>query len=362
MTILGRLSKAGERDEFTIKAPPGSKHEVRVEAWGLGSALDGQLRVFDKDGRLLGETDDGKGRPRRRAGGGGGRAAGPVSTDPAFDLTMPPGQDEVKVVVKDLMDRGGVGFTYRLVVEPVETAFQLALDDDQVAIPRGGTALIPVNDHARRIQRADRSRCPRRSPAERGVTVDPWHRARRSDPRRGRPQGRCRPADSTRATSRSWARETMARPSRRSRTIVFAQQTISTPGFGMTGTIPSYCAAVRQPHRGGDPARPDRPESRRASKLVVPQGGTVEVPLQVVRDDAGDDEVPARRAVASDRPERDRVGDRRERHERHGEGHGGGGRTARPAHARPARPTPAGARRSCRAILCRPRSGHRRRP
>ena len=61
VTILGRLSKAGERDEFTITAPPGSKHEVRVEAWGLGSALDGQLRVFDKDGRLLGES-------RRRQG------------------------------------------------------------------------------------------------------------------------------------------------------------------------------------------------------------------------------------------------------------------------------------------------------
>ena len=63
LTILGRLSKSSERDEFTIKAPPGSKHEVRVEAWGLGSALDGQLRIFARDGRLLGETDDGKGVP-----------------------------------------------------------------------------------------------------------------------------------------------------------------------------------------------------------------------------------------------------------------------------------------------------------
>ena len=41
-----------------------------MEAWGLGSALDGQLRILDKGGRLLGESDDGKGRPRRRAGGG----------------------------------------------------------------------------------------------------------------------------------------------------------------------------------------------------------------------------------------------------------------------------------------------------
>ena len=57
---------------------------------------------------------------------------------------MPGGQDEVKLVVKDLMDRGGLGFTYRLVVKPVETAFQLTLGDEEVAIPRGGTALVPV--------------------------------------------------------------------------------------------------------------------------------------------------------------------------------------------------------------------------
>ena len=73
VTILGRLAKGGERDEFTITAPPGSKHEVRVEAWGLGSALDGQLRVFDKDGRSLGESDDGRAAAGRRTGGGGGR-------------------------------------------------------------------------------------------------------------------------------------------------------------------------------------------------------------------------------------------------------------------------------------------------
>ena len=74
VTILGRLSKAGERDEFTIAAPPGSKHEVRVEAWGLGSALDGQLRVFGKDGRPLGESDDGR---AGRASLGGGAVVAP---------------------------------------------------------------------------------------------------------------------------------------------------------------------------------------------------------------------------------------------------------------------------------------------
>jgi hypothetical protein len=67
-----------------------------------------------------------------------------------------------------------------------------------------------------------------------------------------------------------------------SRTIVFAQQTISTLGFGMAGTIPSYTrplvsltSAVIKP--GPILLNPE------ASKLVVPQGSVVEVPIQVVR-------------------------------------------------------------------------------
>ncbi len=69
------------------------------------------------------------------------------------------------------------------------------------------------------------------------------------------------------------------------RTIVFAQQTSSVPGFGMTGTIPGYwrpfvslTAAVTRP----GPIALNAGEV----KLVVPQGGTVEVPVQIVWDGA----------------------------------------------------------------------------
>ena len=280
VTILGRLSMAGERDEFTITAPPGSKHEIRVEAWGLGSALDGQLRVFSKDGRLLGETDDGKGAPRRRSGGGGGRVTGPVSTDPAFDLTMPAGQNEVKVVVKDLVDRGGVGFTYCVVVKPVETIFQLALNDDQIAIPRGGTALLPVtitrNGYSGPIALGVVG-----VPADGGVTVFPGVV----------PAGQTSGVVGFKAAANSTfapcqvqivGTEENGETVAASRTIVFAQQTMSTRGFGMTGTIPSYArpfvsltAAVTRP--GPILLTP------RESKTLVSQGSTVEVPLQVIR-------------------------------------------------------------------------------
>jgi hypothetical protein len=279
VTILGRLSKANERDEFTIAALPRSKHEVRVEAWGLGSALDGQLRVLGKDGRVLGESDDGKAAPGRR-GGGGGRTQAPASTDPKFDLTMPEGQGEVKLVVKDLMDRGGVGFTYRLIVEPADTVFQLTLDDDQVAIPRGGTALVPVTVN-RSGYEGPIALDVLGMPSDCGVTVIPDTIAARQS---SGVVGLKAAADATipareiQVVGRADDGQTIAA----SRTVVFAQQTISTVGFGMAGTIPSYArplvsvtAAVTKP----GPILLEHP----ASKVVVSQGSTVEIPLQVVR-------------------------------------------------------------------------------
>jgi hypothetical protein len=240
------------------------------------------LRILDKGGRLLGESDDGKGRPRQRAGGGA-RARGPVSTDPAYDLTMPPGQDEVRIVVKDLMDRGGVGFPYRLIVEPAEAAFQLTLNDDQVALPRGGTALIRVNiargGYAGPIDLDIRGLAPGG-----GVTaiagVIPAGQALGLVGLKADAASRFDTQDIQVVGKGSSGQAVVA-----ARTIVFAQQTSSVPGFGMTGTIPGYwrpfvslTAAVTRP----GPIALYAGEA----KLVVPQGGTVEVPVHIVRDGA----------------------------------------------------------------------------
>jgi hypothetical protein len=66
-----------------------------------------------------------------------------------------------------------------------------------------------------------------------------------------------------------------------STSVAFAHQTMSTPGFGMAGTVPSYtrpfvsfAAAVTRP--GPILLNP------KAAKLQVPQGSTVEVPVEVV--------------------------------------------------------------------------------
>lgn len=288
VTILGRLSQAGERDEYTITAPSGSQHEIRVEASGLGSALDGHLRVLARDGRALGETDDGKSMGRRRGGGGGGRPQGATSTDPAFDLTMPQGtgtgtgtgQSEVRLIVKDLMDRGGVGFTYRVVVTPVEAAFQLGFNDEQVSVPRGGTALIPVSV-TRSGYKGPIALEILGIPTDAGVTILPGIV----------PAGQTNGVVGIQATPESPLQacevQIVGHGERgpavaAAKSIVFAEQTISSPGFGMGGTIPSYArpflsltAAVTRP--GPILLKPD------ASKVVVPLGSTVEVALRIHR-------------------------------------------------------------------------------
>jgi hypothetical protein len=193
---------------------------------------------------------------------------------------MPAGQDEVKLVVKDLADRGGVGFTYRLVVQPADTAFRLTLGDDAVAIPRGGTALIPVtitrNGYSGPIELDVRG-----LPAGRGVsaisgTVPDGLTAGvvgvKAD------AGAAFDVGDVQVVGKGQDGRAVAA----SRTIVFAEQTISTPGFGMSGTIPSYArpfhsltAAVVRP----GPIVLD-PEM---SRVVLPQGDTIEIPLRVVR-------------------------------------------------------------------------------
>ena len=96
----------------------------------------------------------------------------------------------------------------------------------------------------------------------------------------------------------------------------------------MGGTIPSYArpfvsltAAVTRP----GPIL----LNHEASKIVVPQGSTVEVPLRVVRTVEEKKTYKLTALSPPDRPERGRVGAWRVRHVRHRQAHGGGRRASR---------------------------------
>ena len=138
-TFNGRIEPAGDEDRFLVAVNPGQAYRARVLASEHGSALDGQLQILGANGAALAAGDD-QNIPSPIAG-----ATAPlVSPDPSVDFTPPAGVAEVTLVIHDLEGRGGVGFPYRIAVEPIAPTFDVKLAEGQVSIPKGGTAAVPV--------------------------------------------------------------------------------------------------------------------------------------------------------------------------------------------------------------------------
>jgi hypothetical protein len=143
VVLNGRIDPAGDEDRFVVGVTPGQKYRVRVAAADLGSALDGTLQVLGAKDAVLASADDttapaGPQKGQKKA------APGLISPDPSLEVTVPAGLTELTLSLRDLEGRGGVGFPYRITVEPIRPSFQVTLNDAQVSVPKGGTALIGV--------------------------------------------------------------------------------------------------------------------------------------------------------------------------------------------------------------------------
>ncbi len=143
----GRIDPASDEDRFTLAVVPGQRFHIEVHAADHGSALDGVLQVLNPAGAQIAFGDDTQvpDRGKRKKG----RNAGMVSPDPSLDVAVPAGVNELTLVLRDLEKRGGLGFAYRIEVEPLTPSFELNLVAPEVTIPRGGSALIGVNSTRR---------------------------------------------------------------------------------------------------------------------------------------------------------------------------------------------------------------------
>lgn len=144
VVLNGRIDPAGDEDRFVISAAPGQRLRLRVLAADLHSALDGQLQVLGAKNAVLATADDTNMPPIIASKKANRKTAPSISPDPSLDFTVPPGQNELTVVVRDLEGRGGIGYPYRLVVEPVKPSFDVRPDDAQVSIRKGGTVAVDV--------------------------------------------------------------------------------------------------------------------------------------------------------------------------------------------------------------------------
>jgi hypothetical protein len=141
IVLNGRIDPAGDSDRYLLETTPGMRLRIKVEAYELGSALDGVLQVLGNNGSVLANADDTIiPMPARN----GQQAQSLVIPDPSIEFTVPGGTKEIALVIRDLENGGGVGFPYRIVVEPLLPDFQLVLNEPQVSVPRGGSAAVGV--------------------------------------------------------------------------------------------------------------------------------------------------------------------------------------------------------------------------
>jgi hypothetical protein len=141
VVLNGRIDPAGESDRFVIATTPGERMRIKVEAAEFGSALDGVLQVLGKNGSVIANADDTNiALPARN----GQQAQVLVNPDPSLDLTIPGGTNEITLEIRDLENRGGIGFPYRILVEPLLPDFEVVANESEVSIPKGGTASFSV--------------------------------------------------------------------------------------------------------------------------------------------------------------------------------------------------------------------------
>jgi hypothetical protein len=140
VVLNGRIDPPGDEDSFILAVTPGQRLRVRVQAYEHGSALDAVLRVHGNAGALIANGDDTTVNlpPKNNL---------PQSLalpDPSLEFTIPGDTKEITLVMRDLQGRGGIGFPYRIKVEPLFPDFHLLANDTQVSVPRGGTATVSV--------------------------------------------------------------------------------------------------------------------------------------------------------------------------------------------------------------------------
>lgn len=128
LAINGRLAVPGEEDQYTLAVQPGAKLRVDVVARQVGSPLDGVLSIKGEQGNLLAANDD-----------------RPGSSDPGLEFTVPDGVAKIIVSIADLQKRGGPEFIYRVFVRDLSTPdFDLAISEDRLNLPAGGTRMIQL--------------------------------------------------------------------------------------------------------------------------------------------------------------------------------------------------------------------------
>lgn len=120
--VNGRLEAANDIDYFKFKAEADQRIIIEVSARRYGSPLDALLFVY-ANGSLVAQNDDASG------------------ADARAEIDVKKGTEYV-VAVRDLTQRGGSAFTYRMSLRAPQPSFAASFYPDRLQIHRNGLARI----------------------------------------------------------------------------------------------------------------------------------------------------------------------------------------------------------------------------
>lgn len=126
-TVCGVIDEPGDEDSFRFSAKKGEVLVIASESRSLGHPLDTVITVFDKDGKSLGESDDAV---RNKADS---RLVFSVKAD-----------GDYTVRVRDLFEKGGWRFAYRVSIRPRQPSVKLTLKADVFKATPGTPLEIPI--------------------------------------------------------------------------------------------------------------------------------------------------------------------------------------------------------------------------
>jgi hypothetical protein len=129
--LNGRIERPGDVDSFRFQVKKGQKVVLEVLANRAETRLDPFLRLWDSDDNLVQENDDALDRDSR--------------IERTFDS-----DGEYVLQIRDLEERGGDSFVYRLRIAPPRPDFSLVTTPDKPVILAGGTVALDVA-----VRRAD---------------------------------------------------------------------------------------------------------------------------------------------------------------------------------------------------------------
>lgn len=121
--LNGRIGGAGDRDHFKFKVNQAQRLVCEVIAQRLGSPLDSVLVLRDAAGKVVNQNDDAEG------------------ADARIEFAAEKDREYV-LDIRDLLDRGGQDYVYRISLRPPEPEFTVRYSPDNPRLNCGGRAIL----------------------------------------------------------------------------------------------------------------------------------------------------------------------------------------------------------------------------